>query len=218
MAPTKRNARKEKPKANTTTKKRQATTSKKKSKQMTDAMPVPSASVRGEDVPSAIDATLLKDVLKGNGEEHLFDKIMELAVLVEDEPPVIFGWQNVEVFVQAIEAAQEQAAAPGGLPLPACPLALPAAVNVQNFKEAVLEYARVPVALARLDTTCLPCSQGQFGEVVFTLRNLDFEPWIQRIIAVGVPNSLPIARVYVPRPRSNTLDRATRQYPNSLWG
>jgi hypothetical protein len=197
MAPT---ARKEKnPKANTKTKKLQAkketneTTSKKK---MTEVMPVLSISVHGGEPTSAIDTTkntaLLEDVLKANGENHLFSKIMELAEHVEDDPPVIFGWQNVEIFVQAIQVAQAQAVAPGGLPMPANPLNLPAAVKVQNFKEAVLEYAQAPGALDRLDTTCLPCSQEQFGQVTFMLQRLDIEPWIQRIIAVGVPNSLPI--------------------------
>ncbi|OWY99986.1 hypothetical protein PHMEG_00028920 [Phytophthora megakarya] len=82
----------------------------------------------------------------------------------------------------------------------------------------LLKYARIPEAPARLDTTCLPCSLAQFGHVIHRLGRLDVDPWIQRIIAVGVPNTLPIARIYVPRPRSNTLDRVTRQYPNSLWG
>ncbi len=64
-------------------------------------MPDLSTSVRGLEVLSAIDATVLReDVLKRNGEEHLFDKIMELAVHAEDELPMIFGWKNVEVFVQ----------------------------------------------------------------------------------------------------------------------
>ena len=181
-----------------------------------------STSVRDDEVSSAIDtdATLLEDVLKGNGEEHLHDEIMELAKYAEDDPPtMIFGWQNVEVFVEAIQAAQAQAATPGGLPLPACPLALPAAgVNVQNFKEAALEYAQVPGAPACLDTMCLPCSQAQCIDVASELTRLDLDPWIQRIIAVGVPNLLPIAHVYVPHPNSNTLDRVMSQFPNVLWG
>ena len=167
------------------------------------AMPIVSASVRGEGVSDTIVETLLEDVLKGNGEEHLLEKIMELALHVEDDPPVIFGWENVCGFVQAIQAAQAQAAT---------------GVTVQNFKEAVLEYVRVEGAGARLETACLPCTQGEFGIVTFMLRNLDFEPWIQRVIAVGVPNSLPIACVYVPHPRSDSLERATPQFPNSLWG
>ena len=121
----------------------------------------------------------------------------------------------MEVFVQA---AQTQAAAPGGLPLPDDPLGLPAAVTVKNFKEAVLECARAQGAPAPFGTVCLPCSLAQFGRVMHILGKLEVEPWIQRIIAVGEPNSLPIACVYVPRPRSNTLDRATEQFPNSVWG
>ena len=39
---------------------------------------------------------------------------MELSVHVEDDQPVIFSWQNVDVFVQAIQAAQAQAAAGAG--------------------------------------------------------------------------------------------------------
>ncbi|KAE8983536.1 hypothetical protein PR003_g23945 [Phytophthora rubi] len=66
------------------------TTSKKKNTKMTDVAPVVPASVRGEEVHSAIDATsntvLLEDVLKANGEEHLFSKIMELIVHEEDDP------------------------------------------------------------------------------------------------------------------------------------
>ena len=138
-----------------------------------------------------VDTALLEDVLKGNSEEDLFKKMMELAVHAEDYPPLMFAWQNVEVFVQAIQAAQGQAAAPGGVPLPPDPFGLPAGVNVQNFKDALLNYVRAPEAPARLGTTCLPCScPVQFGQVMHKLSRLDFEPWIQRIIAVGVPNSL----------------------------
>ncbi|KAI2491911.1 hypothetical protein MHU86_22649 [Fragilaria crotonensis] len=164
------------------------------------------------------DNALLEDVLKGNGEEHLFKKMMELAVHAEDYPAMIFAWQNVEVFVQAIQLAQAQAAAPGGLPLPPDPLGLSAGVNVQNFKEAVLEYARAPEAPARLGTTCLPCSSSaSLGYVGAMLSRLNHEPWIQRIMAVGVPNSLAIAHVYVPRASTNILERSIRNFPNSLW-
>ncbi len=86
-------------------------TSKKqrKSKKMTDVMPVLSASVRGEEVSSAIDTWRR---LEGNGEEQLFETtMMEHSAGAEDAPSVMFGWQNVEVFVQAIQAAQAQAAA-----------------------------------------------------------------------------------------------------------
>ena len=224
MAPTTRSARNEKPKANTKsknpkvntkTKKLQATTSEKasKSKKKTDVVPI-----LGEEVSSEIDAILLMDVLKRNGEERLYDEIMALSDGAEDDPPLIFDWENVEGFVQAIQAAQAQAAAPGGLPLPESPFAFPVAVTVKNFKAAVLECARAQGAPAPIGAVCLPCSLAQSLRVLHVLGKLEVEPWIQRIIAVGVPNSLPIACVYVPRPRTNTLDRAAEQFPNSVWG
>ena len=89
---------------------------------------------------------------------------------------------------------------------------------VKNFKESVLECARAQGAPAPIGAVCLPCSLAQSLRVLHVLGKLEVEPWIQRIIAVGVPNSLPIACVYVPRPRTNTLDRATEQFPNSVWG
>jgi len=202
-----------------TSSKKQKSKSKKQNRKMADVAPALPASLRDG---CAIDATnktaLLEDVLETNGEDHLFSTIMELSVHVEEDPPVIFGWQNVEGFVQAIQQAQAQAAAPGGKPLPADPFGLPAAVNVQNFKEAVLEFARIPGALPRLDTTCLPCSLAQSLQVTFVLGQLDLDPWIRRVAAVAVPDMLPIAFVYVPRPRSHTLDRVTEPRPGSLWG
>ncbi|KAI2500718.1 hypothetical protein MHU86_13746 [Fragilaria crotonensis] len=116
-------------------------------------------------------------------------------------------------------AAQAQAAASGGMPLHADPLGLPAAgVNIQDFQKAMLEFARVSEALARRGTTCLPCSLAQCCRVCGRRRGLDLDQWIQRSIAIGFPNSLPIARVHVPHAGSNTLERATEQLPNSLWG
>jgi hypothetical protein len=131
--------------------------------------------------------------------------------------PVVFGWQNVGAFVDAIQEAQTQALA-SGVPLPVDPLDLPAVVNVQNFKEAVLEYTRGQGTAARLDTVCLPCSSEQLDQVKVRLNRLDGNPWIQRVIDVARPNALPIACVYVPRPRSDTLDKVTHHLPNSLWG
>jgi hypothetical protein len=193
--------------------------SKTKSKTMTERADVSSSSMRGEE---AVDDTntrvQLEDVLKANGEEHLLSQIMELAVHVEEDPPVIFGWQNVGAFLEAIEAAEAQAAAPGGLPLPANPLAFAGAVNEQTFKEAVLEYVLVPGAPARLGITCLPCSLAQSGQVAFMLPYLDLNPWTQRVKTMAVPNALPVVCVYVPRSNSNTLDSFVPRLPKSMFG
>ncbi|KAH9120311.1 hypothetical protein LEN26_011163 [Aphanomyces euteiches] len=159
----------------------------------------------------------LEDILKSNGEEHLYNKIMQLFIHAEEEPPVIFGWINIHVFVQAIQEAQAQAAAQG-VPLPPSPFPLPVPMTVDNFKQALLEYARAENAAPALGTTCLPCTQVQFCHVIAFLTMLNFNPWTQRIIAVGGPNSLPIAHVYVPGQSSNTLERSKPHFPNSLWG
>ncbi|KAL3666988.1 hypothetical protein V7S43_007933 [Phytophthora oleae] len=160
---------------------------------------------------------LLKDVLEANGEEHLYNKIVELSVHVEAEPPVIFGWQHVEEFIRAIETARTLAAGPGGEPLPAAPLGLPEVVTVQNFKEAVLDYATVPEALGRLNTTCLPCTMAQYGNVAARLAVLDLNLWIRRVLDVAM-QSMPIAFVYITRAQSRTLDRVMMRRPDSLWG
>ncbi|KAI2507313.1 hypothetical protein MHU86_7149 [Fragilaria crotonensis] len=77
---------------------------------MTDVVPVPSTSVRGGEVSTTINDILIEDVLKGNEEEGLLDEIMNLVDGAEDDPPVMFAWQNVCVFVQIHEAQAEAAA------------------------------------------------------------------------------------------------------------
>ncbi|KAH9090958.1 hypothetical protein Ae201684P_006361 [Aphanomyces euteiches] len=89
---------------------------------------------------------------------------------------------------------------------------------LNECEEVVLEYARVENAQAALGTTCFPCTLGQFGHVFCSLAKLDLHPWTQRILAIGGPNSLPIAHLYVPRARSNTLGRFLRNFPSGLWG
>ncbi|CAK4623391.1 unnamed protein product, partial [Aphanomyces euteiches] len=122
----------------------------------------------------------IEDILKSNGEDHLHHKIMQLFIHAEEEPPVIFGWINIHVFVQAIQEAQAQAAAQG-VPLPPSPFPLPVPMTVDNFKQALLEYARAENAAPALGTTCLPCTQEQACDVSGSLAILDLHPWTQRI-------------------------------------
>lgn len=88
---------------------------------------------------------------------------------------------------------------------------------MHNFKEALLNHVTIPGAAARLGTTRLPYSFAQCMEVIFVLSKLDFDPWTRRIVAVAVPNMLPIAFVYMPRPRSHTLESVAPPLPDSLW-
>jgi hypothetical protein len=163
---------------------------------------------------------LLSDVLKQNGEAHLYDRTMALFSTAEDDPPIIFGWENVEGFVNAIIAAQHTIPPP-----PPPPFALPAFagnptnINVRNFKLALMNYARVPRAPAPFETSVLPCSLVQYSHSHAALTELNIHPWTQRIKAHGGPNILPLAVLSIPRPRSSigAMDYAMPARPNSLW-
>ncbi|OWY97802.1 hypothetical protein PHMEG_00031578 [Phytophthora megakarya] len=160
----------------------------------------------------------LEDILHENGEDHLYDQVMQLG-----HPPIIFEWKQVEGFIRAIETAQAQAEVSKGEPLPDDPLGLPVVVTVQKFKEAVLNYLKPQTTSSTLGTSCLVCSLPESGTVGFKMRFLDDEPWMQRIIAVGEPNMLPIANVYMARGlRAGALDLITPQvkwgFRPTLWG
>ncbi|POM65075.1 Acetylpolyamine aminohydrolase, partial [Phytophthora palmivora] len=150
----------------------------------------------------------LKDVLRCNGEIHLYDEILKLAVHADDDPPIIFGWKFVHEFVEAIGAAYNQAAN-GGAAVPDLPLGLnipnPFTLTREEFKRALLTYARVGTA-GPLGTTCLPCIIGDYGFSVVRLERLSVHPWTQHIIGIGgAGNVLPIANVFIPKPRTDTL-------------
>ncbi|POM64387.1 Hypothetical protein PHPALM_20079, partial [Phytophthora palmivora] len=87
----------------------------------------------------------LKDVLRCNGETHLYDDILKLAVHADDDPPIIFGWKFVHEFVEAIRAAYNQAAN-GGAAVPDPPQGLnipnPFTLAQEEFKRALFTYAR----------------------------------------------------------------------------
>lgn len=156
----------------------------------------------------------LKDVLVKNKEQNLYSAIFELAKTAEDDPPVIFGWENVELFVAAINTAQAANPAPPPLPLG---LNLPANLDVQGLKLAILRYARIPNSAPPLGTTALPCTLAQYGYCVGRLYRLDADPWTAHIKGYCGANTLPVATVYFPKARSDTLEYATEAIHNSLW-
>ncbi|EGZ30222.1 hypothetical protein PHYSODRAFT_295070 [Phytophthora sojae] len=143
-------------------------------------------------------AVLLKDVLRRNGEEHLYDEALRLTKHAATDPPVIFDWKHVDKFVQGIVAANTQAAE-GDAPL------------------ALLAYDYDGKA-DPLGTTCRPCDCGEATRAVECLGRLNEHPWTQHIIAVGgAGNVLPVADLYAPKPRTNKLEHAIRPRPNGLW-
>jgi hypothetical protein len=91
-------------------------------------------------------------------------------------------------------------------------------MGVCDFKVAVLNYAKIAGAAAPFGSTALPCTLVQCCQSIEMLKTLELHPWAQHIIAVNlVENILPIAKVCVPIPRTNTLDYAMVAFPNAMW-
>ncbi|KAE9324274.1 hypothetical protein PF008_g17149 [Phytophthora fragariae] len=158
----------------------------------------------------------LEDVLRRNGEEHLYDEILELAVYTEEYPPLIFGWKFVQQFVDAINNANNQAAE-GGAAVPPCPFRIPDPLTQESIKEVLLDYARVGTA-EPLGTTGLLWTIGEACCAVTKLVYLDHAPWTHHIIRVGgVGSVLRVADLFIPRAGTNILEPAMDPRPNGLW-
>jgi hypothetical protein len=66
-------------------------------------------------------------------------------------------------------------------------------------------------------TAFLPCNLIESYGTVGRLRVLDHDPWFRRIFALGPRNIVPIAVIYVPRPRIHIGDAVVPRGPNRLW-
>ncbi len=128
-------------------------------------------------------------------------KVKGLADL-EDDPPLIFGWENVDAFVSSVNI--ETPNLPHPFPIPALP------ITSKQFKLALLNHIRdqndrrtIPVG-----TTVIPCTQDQCSHSIGKASALRFDPWFQAVAAR--PGTTPIAKVYVLRPHSSTVEEALR--------
>lgn len=138
-------------------------------------------------------------ILHRNGDRIHIAEVEKLAKS-EDDPPLIFGWENVDAFVNSLN--QEP-------PVDAPPFVLPALpISTEQFKLTLLNEVRDrnDQSTTPVGTSVIPCTQSQYGRAVGVASALRFEPWFQTIAAR--PGTTPIARIYVPRPRSNTVDEA----------
>jgi hypothetical protein len=139
-------------------------------------------------------------VLNRNGDSiNNIMKVMELAKS-KDDPPIIFGWENVGAFVDSLN--QE---APANL---TSPLQLPTLpVTSSQFKSALLDCIRDTSCKSTtpVGTSVIPCTQCQLGRFAGRASSLRFDPWFQAIAAR--PGTTPIAKIYVhTRPCSNTVE------------
>ena len=96
--------------------------------------------------------------------------------------------------------------APADIPAPFQLPALP--ITSGQFKLALLNHIRdrADRRTTPVGTSVIPCTQGQFGRCVGKASYLRADPWFQAMSAR--PGTTPIAKVYVPKPRSNTVEEA----------
>ena len=153
----------------------------------------------------------IDQILNRNGDGMHITEVKKLAKS-EDDPPLIFGWENVETFVNSLNQQPPVDLPPFNLP------ALP--ISTRQFKLTLLNFIRdrndqrtTPVG-----TSVIPCTQSQCCRAASAAGTLRYNPWFQAIAAR--PGTTPLARIYVPRPRSNTVDEAIEPWPHpaaQLW-
>ena len=129
----------------------------------------------------------------------------------DDDPPVCIDWNNVAEWITPINNVL--AAFAGGVHALQAPFPLPvgAALTVAALKAAVISYLHDPNAVAPIENFCLPCTTQQFGQVCIRAGFLCFDPFMQAVANAGAP--LPLARMFVPQPRSNNMVRVESAVP-----
>jgi hypothetical protein len=137
--------------------------------------------------------------------ENACANLMFLQNAGEDDPPVALNWINIAQFVVATINS--------GLAAPFAP------VTEAGLKAYIMAQGQAPGATVPIDNFIFPCSSAQVGQTTAKLICLCFDPFFANVVAYD-PTCLPIARVYVPRARSNIMDIALLSPPNqpALWG
>ncbi|MCO5563620.1 hypothetical protein L7F22_017267 [Adiantum nelumboides] len=122
----------------------------------------------GEDVPKVED---LKELLKKNDELHCLTAIQHLCKYAKENPPFIFGWENIHLFV-----AQICNIAPSVQP----PFSLPNPLSVRSFKAALLDHIKGPNNTSHpVGTTAIPCTQAQSIICGVRAERLAHDPWFR---------------------------------------
>lgn len=137
------------------------------------------------------------------------------STATEDDPPLIFAWKNVHVFVQSIP---QQVVVGANVAAP--PFVLPVPLTVDGFKDALLAHVQTPGGSAPRERAVLPCTIGQVCLTCTNLSRLENDPWFIAVAAHN-PLGLPLAAVVVPQPRTNSVTTAITSPPNApcrLWG
>ncbi|EGZ22343.1 hypothetical protein PHYSODRAFT_256297 [Phytophthora sojae] len=158
----------------------------------------------------------LKDVLRSNNELHLCEDILKLAKRGGDKT-IIFGWEKVHEFVEAISVANVQAT-DGGTAVPPPPFPMPDPLTTDSFKRVLLAYAQHGSACP-LGTTCLPGEIDESCKAVVSLDRSNLDPWVVHVVGVGGADKvLLLANLFVPETSTKTLVNVVPPHPRyKLW-
>lgn len=153
----------------------------------------------------------LKDVLRRNGDEHLYCPLQRLSETSASQPTVVFCWHQVDAFVRAV-----QAVAPTVTERP--PFRLPALLTAQGLKAAILSYVKAD-GTTPLGTTAVLCLKKEDDHCVAKLAALAQHPWIQAVLKhQEQAQLLPLATIYAPQAHSDRLERIQDPSLGLLWG
>ena len=145
-----------------------------------------------------------------NGDKQMEKQVIELSKS-EDDPPLIFGWDD-PVLVQFWDKAVAHSAA--GLPLPPpqiCggnhPVGAASAESIKLLKRDLLVYL---VSLtpgpqligANGGAVGLACTHLQCVMAAARLAKMQYDhPWFHAVLATGPPLTGALGFIYMPRPR-----------------
>jgi hypothetical protein len=159
------------------------------------------------------------------GDKKIVKQIIKLAKNGEEDPPIIFAWNDdgVQEFVNKAVGY----GATGGLIMPpnqsnggAHLVGQAAGAALRAFKTELLEFVRaqvIPAPAVVGDTACLACTNLQFGQVTMHLGLMVHHPWLNAVLGHGAPLTYPLASLWLPRPNVTTGVCDQILCPTMLW-
>jgi hypothetical protein len=148
---------------------------------------------------------------KNGATREVVDYTVNLSRQSDDDPPVVVDW-HLNILLQILNDAAVQAQAP---PLPAF-LLLPIVVSIDesDLKLAILRSIRGIAPFPNLlpgNTFGFESTNAQVGNITAAAMFQCLSPWWAHqdnaAITAGLGSICPIAQLWIPRPRSNTMDR-----------
>eukprot|EP01031_Cornospumella_fuschlensis_P030841 gene30841-37266_t len=167
----------------------------------------------------SLEEITLDELVAANGEHlDIGDQILSIADDPND-PPILFGWSPMRSLVDLLNNGDVQVNAP------AQPFQIPliGVVDEIGLRMAIINHVRVPGSAQPIGCTCLPCTGAEGLTTSGRLIALCYHPWMHFQAAAAAQAGVavfPLAELYIPRPRSVTVDRFNAPAPPGglpLW-